>query len=371
MSGLSPEAISSVVGSIYQAAYDSSQWQTTVDKMHTLFHSSRVCIARTDKPPWTAIVSIADKAFNSVESYEAHVRDPYFAASLSQQVGAVFRRQEIVDETEFQRRELWNEWMRPRDMWQGVTCNLRRTAKGNWSLHLHRGRGIRELEDRDVRAFRTVAEHMIRAMSVADEIHHATQFGSIFESLPVGIVLVDGTGKVEFLNREAENVLSRPTSMAIKSSRIVCNNPVIQGKLCSLISAAASAEPGGEGGGTLVVGAESQAGLPRIVVSVAPFSGPKFFGLASEPSALVVLRDVFLQPSPHVDQHLRELFGLTAAEASLCVVLAGGVTLQEAADRNAIKIKTARTYLERIFSKTATRQQSQLVALVRSVRPLL
>jgi hypothetical protein len=98
-----------------------------------------------------------------------------------------------------------------------------------------------------------------------------------------------------------------------------------------------------------MVGAESQASLPSIVVSVAPFSGPKFFGLASELSALVVLRNVFLQPSPHVDLHLRKLFGLTAAEAGLCVVLAGGVTLQEAADRNAIEIKTARTDLGRIF----------------------
>ncbi|WP_181172148.1 MULTISPECIES: helix-turn-helix transcriptional regulator [unclassified Mesorhizobium] len=35
-----------------------------------------------------------------------------------------------------------------------------------------------------------------------------------------------------------------------------------------------------------------------------------------------------------------------------------------------ITVKTSRTYLERIFAKTGTHQQSQLVALLKSTEPL-
>lgn len=85
---------------------------------------------------------------------------------------------------------------------------------------------------------------------------------------------------------------------------------------------------------------------------------------------MLIIRDVFLTPTPGLEGHLQDLFGLTGAEARLSVSLTSGMTLQEAAAKQAITFKTARTYLERIFSKTGTRQQSQLVALVKASRPL-
>ncbi|RVA43981.1 helix-turn-helix transcriptional regulator, partial [Mesorhizobium sp. M7A.F.Ca.CA.004.09.1.2] len=43
--------------------------------------------------------------------------------------------------------------------------------------------------------------------------------------------------------------------------------------------------------------------------------------------------------------------------------------LKEAAASSNVTVKTSRTYLERIFAKTGTRQQSQLVALLKSAEP--
>lgn len=70
-----------------------------------------------------------------------------------------------------------------------------------------------------------------------------------------------------------------------------------------------------------------------------------------------------LIPSPSV---LGGLFDLTPAEAKLAVSLASGQPLKAAADASDIKFKTARSYLEQIFRKTGTNQQSQLVALLKS-----
>lgn len=61
---------------------------------------------------------------------------------------------------------------------------------------------------------------------------------------------------------------------------------------------------------------------------------------------------------------LRALFGLTPAEARLaCTILDAG-SLREVAERLGIAVTTARTHLTRVFAKTGTSRQSQLVRLV-------
>lgn len=67
---------------------------------------------------------------------------------------------------------------------------------------------------------------------------------------------------------------------------------------------------------------------------------------------------------------LKQLFGLTTGEAAIAVALASGDSITEAAEVGGVTVKTARTYLERIFRKTRARRQGELVALLKSVGPL-
>jgi DNA-binding CsgD family transcriptional regulator len=67
----------------------------------------------------------------------------------------------------------------------------------------------------------------------------------------------------------------------------------------------------------------------------------------------------------------RQLFSLTESEARFASALASGLSLTQAAQAQGVRISTARTHLARIFQKTETRQQSQLVSLLRgAVLPL-
>ena len=67
-------------------------------------------------------------------------------------------------------------------------------------------------------------------------------------------------------------------------------------------------------------------------------------------------------------ERLRELFGLSKTEARLALCLAGGLTLAQAAEEIPITIESARTYSKRIFAKTGTARQADLVrVLLKSV----
>ena len=70
------------------------------------------------------------------------------------------------------------------------------------------------------------------------------------------------------------------------------------------------------------------------------------------------------------EARLRELFGLTAAEARFAQLIASGDTVEEVAETMGIKLTTARSKLAVIFSKTETRRQTKLVALLSRIAHL-
>lgn len=77
----------------------------------------------------------------------------------------------------------------------------------------------------------------------------------------------------------------------------------------------------------------------------------------------VLVRDVD-GPGPHAEEVLKGLFGLTPAETRLTLAIAEGQSLAEAAEAFGCARETMRTHLSRVFDKTATTRQAELVRLV-------
>lgn len=367
MGSLSAEQISDVVGSIYRAAYRPEEWQSVVEGMSDIFDCSRACIVRASGASVMAICSTEDEEFVSAECLAAHLRDPFIAASLAPAVGRIHRRREIIDETAFRQRELWNDWMVQRDMAESLACNLHVDDRQSWAIHLHHSERQGAFGRQEESAFAICLDHMMRAGAIGRQIHGAHRFAGLFAELPLGIAVTDANGRVEFINRQAEGLLSGRTGVTLRAGHIGCDDSAGSARLGALVAGVCGNDLIAAGGTMIVRGGEDGIDL---VVTVTPFDGPELFGLPSRRSAILVLRDIYLAPAPGLESHLQDLFGLTGAEARLSVSLTSGMTLQEAAAKQVITFKTARTYLERIFSKTATRQQSQLVSLVKASRPL-
>ena len=85
---------------------------------------------------------------------------------------------------------------------------------------------------------------------------------------------------------------------------------------------------------------------------------------------LVVTTEVSTEANILSSRLLSGLFDLTPAEARLAAALSSGKSLRLAAAEMGIGFGSARTYLARIFAKTGTNQQSQLVALLKSAQPM-
>lgn len=71
-----------------------------------------------------------------------------------------------------------------------------------------------------------------------------------------------------------------------------------------------------------------------------------------------------LQQLESKEQILKRLFALSAGQARLTMLLMTGRTVKEAADVLGITEGSARQYLGRVFRKTATKRQVDLIRLV-------
>jgi len=82
------------------------------------------------------------------------------------------------------------------------------------------------------------------------------------------------------------------------------------------------------------------------------------------------IADVIVTIRRLADEHRQRLkrvaarFGLTPAESRLLDALCGGASLSQASASLGVARTTARTHLQRIFDKSGTHRQAELVGLV-------
>ena len=102
-------------------------------------------------------------------------------------------------------------------------------------------------------------------------------------------------------------------------------------------------------------------GAPSYLVSVRPLRAHRHdAGLQADADAIVLVRDP-LSHSAAAIRILREVFGLTDAEASVAQALQSGVPLGDYARARAVSPNTVYTHLRRIKEKTGCSRMAELI----------
>ena len=84
--------------------------------------------------------------------------------------------------------------------------------------------------------------------------------------------------------------------------------------------------------------------------------------------ALLLVEPLAAAAAPQTPGQLSHRYGLTDKEARLAGLLADGTPLRAAGQSLGLSYNSARTYLDRVFAKTGTHRQAELVRLVLSSR---
>jgi DNA-binding CsgD family transcriptional regulator len=181
--------------------------------------------------------------------------------------------------------------------------------------------------------------------------------------------------------------LGLPTFVLGRSGSVIAVNALAEGLSSVLLPAArgmlATTDPAANALLELAIGSAGSSSQPfvhSIPLKATADRGPMILHLVplrgeandifSQASSLLIVTSVSMI-NPGMDGKILDaLFDLSPSEARLALALASGSTLKEAATEGGIQLSTARSYLEVVFRKTGTHQQSQLVALLKSAQPL-
>ncbi|AWN36741.1 helix-turn-helix transcriptional regulator [Methylobacterium radiodurans] len=213
----------------------------------------------------------------------------------------------------------------------------------------------------EIDALERVVPHLQRAGRLALRIAEARAGSALeaFDLLRCAGMLLDGAGAVLRMNARAAALMGR--GLNVLQGALIAQHGPSNAALGRLIGGAVRAE-GRLGPVCRPVAVPRPGGAPPLVVHAAPLPGAAG-DLFQQARAVLLIVDP-AEAHPPGEALLREIYGLTTAEARLARMLADGRDLGDAADALGVAVSTARTQLKAVFAKTGTRRQAQLAVLL-------
>lgn len=367
------ESVKLTLDRIYEAAIDSSRWHDSVRSICSLFDGSRTCFAKFDQTTRAFEHVSTDTDPESVRQLKQFKRNVMLETACSAPVGQIYNDQSKIGRDRLKRSAFWNDWARPRDMYGSLTTKIHVDGSTFWFLDLQRGRNSPEFDAKDAKLLNTLVPHILRAGQISRTFQAKQSVGSLFHSLPFGLLIVDRERNVLASNEVAATILDEGHSgLQLRANRLVVADPVDDERLNSLVAKACMLEVNGtrHTGGDMLLWAKSDDDEKHsFALSVGPLNSTTMFGTSFQSCSAIFIKEVRLLLPDQFESYLQSNFDLSRSEAKLATALANGRSLKEISAETGIQINTARTYLDRVFRKTDTHQQSQLVALLRSSVP--
>lgn len=317
------------------------------------------------------IVDMATSAMlrETERPYLAHFHrlDPWHFASLAH-LDRVVLGCELLPERALIKTEFYNDFARPAGLFRpmGATIRLASGALAVFGIEQPRTRLL--FEDDNKKPLERMLPHLRRALQLRLKTRRnppAQLHADTLDALAFGVVVCRADGRIVRANAAAE-ALARGGAIVLRR-RGGGLGAVVAAEaraLARLINDAATGGPGG------IVRLTGRSGCIELIALVAPLPGSfGFDGGTPNSCALVALRSPSDSATFSADM-LTALFRLSPAQAEIALALYGGRTPEQIAVERGMAISTLRTHLAKIFLRTGTENQRDLVRLLGMLPPV-
>ena len=367
-----PERLSGVIAGIYDAALEPDHWTRVLPSLAAIFDSQQVAFNVLDGDAravqFIAAHGLGTKDFELFRAFTATTDVPQWFQTAPTDRPSF--RSAISPDREFSRSSYYNEVIRPSGSFYALLAPVMRGTEHHVDLLVARETSSQDYDAGHFAVMQMLIPHLRRAVELNRKLAMERSRLSAFSHLPFGVLFVDPHLRVIEMNETADAMMiDRHSPLRVKSGVLSIADAENHAALRHLVARTCHVRDGlmpGVGGDLLV--RAMRHGGSDIALSVAPLVRPVHENSFAGPQAVIFIREIsFALPAGFVEQ-IRIFFDLTPKEAALAASLASGMTLKEAADDARIRFSTARSHMEKIFQKTGTRQQSQLVALLKSAQ---
>jgi DNA-binding CsgD family transcriptional regulator len=354
-----------LVNAIYDAASDFSRWPDVLRSISSACASHTTVLTRQGEIPgesWS-LAPQCDPAY--YESYCSHYHNvnPLWERAASAPAGTVLTDSMIIPKSEFVRTEFYNDFLVPQRLGSMLSAVTLVEQGRQTVIATHRQQ---EFDSGHIQLFQLLAPHLQRAVQLntrlADLEMRCEASAEALNRLQQGALLVDERISVVLANQETERLLASGDGLRVKEGVLCANSAADTALLHALI--ARCARHGAEACARDSLRLSRGPDRAPLSVQVAPFrSEARLFSMTERPVAILFVTDPDRKTRSRI-AWLQQRFGLTAAEATFAGEIVAGAGIQAAADRLQISRSTGRTHLARVFEKTGTHRQAELVRLM-------
>jgi len=177
---------------------------------------------------------------------------------------------------------------------------------------------------------------------------------AILEKIDRGILLLDAGGNVIDANAVGRQVLERGNGLQSRNGRLAFADAAIDARFERLLKSAG--KPDGQP--RVVAASVKRAGSRACRVLVAPIL---IEDGQAHPAAFIVVIYAHCEHRAISADVLREIYGLTRAQADVARHLYAGLSVEETATELKLSLNTVRSHLKQIFSKCEVQSQAELL----------
>ena len=359
-----------LVGEIYDAALDPGLWPEILDRITAFVGGGASSLVSHDVASRTSqFYYIRGDNPEYTQSYrETYVRlNPILPALLSMDVGDVWSVERFMPWKQLLQTRFYREWVEPQgggDM-VGATIERSGTVVTTLSTAMHISQS--PVGDESRRRVGLLFPHVRRAVAIGKVIDmnriRAESLGDAVDAMNAGVFLVGGAGEIVHANSLGRQLMEDGGLVHARNERLEAADGAGRSELTCAIRDAGGGDRAIGGRGTAIP-LSDRAG-ERYVAHVLPLTSGqrRRAGMSTGAVAAVFIHRAEVRTVFPMEAMARQ-FSLSKAELRVLVGVLELGPPAEVAPVLGVSEATVRSHLRRLFEKTGTQRQADLVKLV-------
>ena len=360
------ESFSDLLRSLYQGPLEEQPWQAFMSSLRELLGAQLVTLLLRPPNDREQVVMLSEGgSLSAIKSYNEgqFVLDP-FVDLPSREVVSLH---EYLSTEALLASDFYRIIMEPQGWYDFLGLDIREDNELDVRFRVGRYRGAPTFAAQEKALLQALTPHLECSIRLHTRISRTESERAVYagavEKLQVATIILDEQGQVLSTNTAADQLLDAGCGLLLADKHLRLTDNSANSEFVQLLQGLRR-EPGSQrfiaAPAMRVPRAGEQADL-GLVARVVPAPG-RVQGRGI-PATAVFVSDP-LQISEPPQQVIGRLFGLTPTEANLSMLLASGLTLDEAAAELSVSRNTARAHLRAVFAKTGVSRQSGLVRLI-------
>jgi len=378
--------LSNLIGLIYEGATDPSRWTKDILPAMAEYVEAPACILYSvlHTPQNGGYFFLHGITQEHVDHYvHKHYAEDVWKIALAEKklyiTGNVVLGDELIPRAQLLASNFYSECLsRNKNMVQlisGIVFGMDSTTSVPGVCSFFRGLHHPDFDEENRARMRLVLPHLSRSLGVMQrlrsaELTVATSLAAL-DRLPSGVLLMDDTGKVSFVNRSAQRMLEDGDGLRLRKltntaglGDLVAEDAAASQAISGAISATLNRDPSATPHFSKCVTVPRTSGLARYTLQFSALGEHNEFGAGSGAFAAIIFINDGAQEVEVDPALLQSAYELTPAEARVAVALLESSSAQEVAGKLGTSPHTVHTQIKHIYAKLGVDTRTRFVKLL-------